>query len=171
VPAFRVVPLAAFRGRGRARPASTSPAARGLGRDVAHAHIDARGHEDRCGVEQRPVVAPGVGPFAQADDPGPLSMSTAAPLPPSLHLASGTVFRMLVAEQGSVCLGYLNRPAKTKPRIANSFHLSRRNSHAVPQPWVAPACRSTPLVLGAMNFGSLGPTTQDEATAIVEAAL
>src|SRR5487761_171632 len=31
-----------------------------------------------------------------ADDPDPLSMSTTAPLPPSLHLANGTMFRTLV---------------------------------------------------------------------------
>ena len=52
----------------------------------------------------------------------------------------------------------------------NLLHLSRRNGHAVPH-LGRTGVQVSSLVLGAMNFGEIGRTTQEEATAIVDAAL
>src|SRR5260370_7591089 len=81
--------------------------------------------------------------FRGADDPDPLSVPATAPLPPSLHLANGTVFRMLVSGTRFRLFRMPEQPIQSQaaPRIADSLHPSRSTSHPAPdlQPHPSPA--------------------------------
>ena len=77
-------------------------------------------------------------------------------------MLNGARFRLVMMPQ--------RRTRHTPSGAVGSSPAMEETDHAVPH-LGRTGMQVSSLVLGAMNFGSIGRTTQDEATAIVDAAL